>query len=348
VLLAGIQVIHDTSKFSNRAENLAVNFKEEFLLDMVNSFKAHSCKETLPYSRHQFNLTFVICIKDPERDQLISYWFHANQYLGINEGPDFGSSQRYEEHLINIWLVLMKNYPDAVVIDLGSNIGPYTLASRAMGNEVIAVDPNPENQALMYNSLVLNEFKNGGGTIQILNAVSDDYYEYHGANIDGTLMINSTKSDKNSSYINHSASPIPYSKKDLTNHTITSITLFDIFDLMPVKDTFIIKIDIQGFECKAFKNFLKMKDKPKSVPYIQMEVEMHCSKGSTSPCKSTFKTEFLPLLEESGYIPHVPWPITFQELNDICYFDVLFVHKEAKPFPYWDKHLSKNSFLKSS
>jgi len=214
-----------------------------------------------------------------------------------------------------------------------------------MGNTVIAVDPNPENQALLYNSLALNEFKNGGGTIQILNAVSDDYYEYHGANTDGTLMINSTKSDKNSSYINHSASPIPYSKKDLTNHTITSITLFDIFDLMPVKDTFIIKIDIQGFECKAFKNFLKMKDKPKSVPYIQMEVVMHCSKGSTSPCKSTFKTEFLPLLEESGYIPHVPWPITFQELKDICYFDVLFVHKEAKPFPYWDKHISKKSFL---
>ena len=37
--------------------------------------------------------------------------------------------------------------------DLGSNIGPYTLASRAMGNTVIAVDPNPENQALLYNSL---------------------------------------------------------------------------------------------------------------------------------------------------------------------------------------------------
>jgi len=314
---------------------------------MVNSFKAHSCKETLPYSRHQFNLTFVICIKDPERDQLISYWFHANQYLGINEGPDFGSSQRYEEHLINIWLVLMKNYPDAVVIDLGSNIGPYTLASRAMGNTVIAVDPNPENQALLYNSLALNEFKNGGGTIQILNAVSDDYFEYHGANKDGTLMINPSQSNDKGKNINHSASPIAYSKKDLTNHTITSITLFDIFDLLPDKDIFIVKIDIQGFECKAFENFLKLKTKPRFLPYIQMEVSMHCSELYKSPCKSTFKTEFLPLLEQSGYIPHVPWPTSYEDLKETCYFDVLFVHKDAKSFPYWDNNLSKKSFLEN-
>jgi len=249
--------------------------------------------------------------------------------------------------LINIWLVLLKNYPEAVVIDLGSNIGPYTLASRAMGNRVIAVDPNPENQALIYNSLVLNEFKdefkNGGKTIQILNAVSDDYFEYHGANYDGTLMINATNNKEGK--INHSASPISYSKKDFTNNTITSITLFDIFDLVTDRDTFIVKIDIQGFECKAFKNFLKLKTKPIFMPYIQMEVYMHCAQAAESPCKSTFKTEFLPLLEESGYIPHVPWPITFQELKEICYFDVLFVHKEAKPFPYWDKHISKKSFL---
>ena len=38
-------------------------------------------------------------------------------------------------------------------LDLGSNIGPYTLASRAMGNNVISVDPNPENQVILYNSL---------------------------------------------------------------------------------------------------------------------------------------------------------------------------------------------------
>ena len=36
---------------------------------------------------------------------------------------------------------------------MGSNIGAYTLASRAMGNPVISVDMDPENHALLYNSL---------------------------------------------------------------------------------------------------------------------------------------------------------------------------------------------------
>ncbi len=39
------------------------------------------------------------------------------------------------------------------ISDIGSNIGVYTLASRAMGNPVISVDANPQNHALLYNSL---------------------------------------------------------------------------------------------------------------------------------------------------------------------------------------------------
>ena len=38
-------------------------------------------------------------------------------------------------------------------LDLGSNIGPFTLASRARGHQVISVDPDPENHAILYNSL---------------------------------------------------------------------------------------------------------------------------------------------------------------------------------------------------
>ena len=34
--------------------------------------------------------------------------------------------------------------------------------------------------------------------------------------------------------------------------------------------------------------------------------------GFSSPCKETFQSKFLPAIQKSGYIPHVPWPITFQ------------------------------------
>jgi hypothetical protein len=48
--------------------------------------------------------------------------------------------------------------------------------------------------------------------------------------------------------------------------------------------------------------------------------------GATSPCKSTFKTEFLPLLEDSGDIPQVPGPITFQVGLDIIIYIVDLMH----------------------
>jgi len=283
-------------------------------------------------------------MKNPFKDQEISAWFYYNQYVPINE--THGVNKRYEEHLINVWLVLLQNYPDAVVVDLGSNIGPFSLASRKMGNTVVSVDPNPENHVLLYNSLVLNNLDND--YVQIMNAISDGYYTYQGANSVGMLMTNATKTGQEG-YVNYGASPIPYNNKKQIDYTVTSITLFDIFDIVPDRETFIIKIDIQGFECMVFEKFLGLEKKPKFLPYLMIETAFGCpSPNNASPCVATYKTKFLPLLEKSGYIPHVPWPVSYQELKDICYFDVLFVHKDAKGFPYWDQHLSHRSFMLNS
>ena len=37
--------------------------------------------------------------------------------------------------------------------DMGSNVGPYTLLASTAGYNVISIDPLPENQALLYNSI---------------------------------------------------------------------------------------------------------------------------------------------------------------------------------------------------
>ncbi len=36
--------------------------------------------------------------------------------------------------------------------------------------------------------------------------------------------------------------------------------------------------------------------------------------GFDGPCFERYKTEFLPLLESSGYVPHVPLPTNYQVL----------------------------------
>jgi len=295
--------------------------KEDMLLTALSTNKAWRCIQTLPYSIEMLKTDFVICYKHPADDPTISASFHINGYADIGKGK--GVSHRYEEHIINVWLTLLQNYPQSTVLDIGSNIGTYTLVSSKMGNPVISVDPSPENHALLFNSLVLNNISE---VTQVMNPISDGNYEYTGEMKYGTigdmLSING----------------------DVYNGILTSITLFDLFDLKPEEDTFIIKIDVEGFECKALVDFLKLERKPKYVPYIQMEVTHFClsSGWKKSSCSDTFQTEFLPSLEKSGYTPHVPWPITYEELVSTCYFDALFVHKDAKPFPYNNPYLAKS------
>jgi len=296
----------------------------------LTEFQPHICKETLPYSRDRFNTTFIICMKNPNRCPEISMSFFINGYARFSHGG--GTSNRYEEHLINIWLVLIKNYPEAVVLDFGSNIGAYTLVSRKMGNKVIALDPDPENQAILYNSLLLNQLE--PDTFQLRNAISDVYDVYYGATGFSHGFMNLVDKDQ----INND------DKKMNSRNTwsIKSIKLNDIFDLIPEADTYIMKIDIQGFECRALTSYLKENKKRKFLAYILLETVLHCKKDSTTPCN--WEEEFLPLLESSGYIPHVPYPITYKALKFDCYYDVLFVHKDAKSFPYLDSDLAAADF----
>ena len=44
-------------------------------------------------------------------------------------------------------------YPLVLLLDLGSNTGPYTLLGAALNHSVISVDPIIRNQGLLFNSL---------------------------------------------------------------------------------------------------------------------------------------------------------------------------------------------------
>ena len=67
----------------------------------------------------------------------------------------------YEKREINILCSLIK--PGDIVLDIGANIGLYTLfLSSAVGKDgkVIAVEPDPENVKILKNNLVKNKCKN--------------------------------------------------------------------------------------------------------------------------------------------------------------------------------------------
>ena len=43
-------------------------FCSDLLIEAITEYKPFRCKQTLPYSGHQYNLTFVICYKHPSKD----------------------------------------------------------------------------------------------------------------------------------------------------------------------------------------------------------------------------------------------------------------------------------------
>ena len=47
----------------------------------------------------------------------------------------------------------LENYPGSVLVDVGANLGVYSLAAAAAGGRVVAVDPVPANLALLAASL---------------------------------------------------------------------------------------------------------------------------------------------------------------------------------------------------
>ena len=51
----------------------------------------------------------------------------------------------------------MEAYPSAVFLDLGSNIGMYTLVIATMRRKVIAVDADPKNLAYIRQSLAIEK-----------------------------------------------------------------------------------------------------------------------------------------------------------------------------------------------
>ncbi|RUS69798.1 hypothetical protein EGW08_022444, partial [Elysia chlorotica] len=100
----------------------------------IDTFK-HTVKPDAPLP---FNCTkskstpgFRICVHSKERDKYIS--------------AALLSSGVWEPFVTRVYQQALVLHPDAAVVDIGANIGYYTLLAAAMGHSVVAVEPQLEN-----------------------------------------------------------------------------------------------------------------------------------------------------------------------------------------------------------
>ena len=100
--------------------------------------------------------SFQICCYEANRDKFIS--------------GSLLSSGVWEPYITKVFQTALDNYPNAWVIDIGANIGYYSLLGAAMGHNVIAVEPVYGHIVRMHNGIKLNGFQQQ--VLVVFNALS--------------------------------------------------------------------------------------------------------------------------------------------------------------------------------
>ncbi len=189
----------------------------------------------------------------------------------------------WEANIVNLFIALLNRDPQLHVIDIGANIGQYSLIGANLGRHVVAVDAKLKHVQMIHHSLVLNNYQKHVTIVH--NAVS---------NSRSTGYITTRNTNQGASYVVQ-GTPNTTHQQD---HMTTDIILMD--DLAPIVNfsKAIMKIDIEGYEDKALSHADKLFDKV-SIPYIFMEW------GWMQRDKTQLEIE--PLLEwltKRGYSPY--------------------------------------------
>ena len=194
--------------------------------------------------------TFPLCIHDIRDDIYIS--------------AQIKSKGVYERNHMDVMKMLLEKNKNIGLIDIGANIGLFSLYAAKLGHPVVAVEPLLENIKKFHKSVKINHLEQKITLLQ--NAVSDE-------RVNATLVQSSNNRGNNILY--------PYGTYAKKLENVFSVTLDDLLEVITF-DKAILKVDIEGFEHRAFVNSSKL-FKKLQVPYIFIEwdiIGQYCGTGS--------------------------------------------------------------------
>ncbi|KAL3884725.1 hypothetical protein ACJMK2_025002 [Sinanodonta woodiana] len=184
-------------------------------------------------------------------------------------------------------------YPNATFVDIGANIGYFTLYACTLSKSVVAIEAARRSAKMVYKGLALNNCK--GNVILLNNALSNartvvQMAENTGINMGGLAIA------KEESTANDKISPADQS-------WIEAITMDDMLSYIVSKDV-VIKMDIEGYECKALESSQKFFQE-KTVHYIFMEwlVVRDRLRLPNTACPPDAAQKMVDRLASMGFIP---------------------------------------------
>ncbi|ESP05591.1 hypothetical protein LOTGIDRAFT_228109 [Lottia gigantea] len=242
----------------------------------LNSLKVYDLSEEADLTFDCVKLKLLnndtkICVNDPKIDKPISASL-------VEKGTwESQNLQEFQRALVAC--------PQCGVLDLGSNLGVYSLTAAHYGRQVLAVEPLLENIRPFHKSVQINDFNEQ--IVLLRNAVSDRH---------GYMEVKYPVPPNNlgAVYAEH----VDYKmamKDNIGTNIVRAITLEDLKFVVDFKSV-ILKIDLQGMEHSVFKNSMGFFDQ-RDVPYIFMHWQYDEYKQAT--------LETADFLVRKGYQPKI-------------------------------------------
>lgn len=177
-----------------------------------------------------------------------------NEYSDIYISHDLKHTGLWEPHVLQDFQEVLHRNHDIGVIDLGANIGYYTLIAAKMGHKVVAVEPFYPSIHRMHRAIEIEQLSEFVTVVH--NAVAD-------RRALATIQISGDNQGDTKVYMNHECN------SGLCPPPVHTILMDDLLQVITFNKS-LIKLDIQGYECQAMKHASKILDKL-YVPYIFME-----------------------------------------------------------------------------
>ncbi|CAF0804697.1 unnamed protein product [Didymodactylos carnosus] len=243
-----------------------------------------------------------ICIYDPQHDEHIS-----------GQLNDYG---KWEPVVVRSFLRLLRTIPNTHVIDVGSNIGLYTLLATQLDRQVLSIEPLYDSLIRLHKSIQLNNVEHL--VTVIANAIGNKHEK---------LQLNIVDKNIGGSYLSilDDMKVNAVQEREIVPKILADVDTIVLDDLVDIYPSYfkraILKLDIEGFEAYAFQNATILFNRTE-IPAVYMEfgklIELKYSSGMMEAIK-----HMIDFLRIRNYEPY--------EVNDLNH--LLFDNWESWP---WD------------
>lgn len=215
----------------------------------------------------------------------------------------------WEKELVLPAMLILEKHREMIVLDLGCNIGVFTITAAAEGYNVIGVDPLRQNLNLLSKSLRLGGLKKK--VRLVWNAIS---------NSRGIVVLKDDNGNVGGTAIETLDDPETKSAGIDEDHVAFAVLLDDLIDMFDDKPVF-IKMDIEGSEFDALRGGEKF-FREKDVQYILMEWFQHRGKHSGNGIIDFFK--------RMSFVPYAVYDIgrRLDTNNSLKWQDNVLWHKQ--------------------